>query len=181
MVLKACTFVTERLLVNEWHSLSSSDWQQEDLAHAVAAMLTEPVTRALPQSWQGSYSIGRAREWIKERDEDGATLLVIDKSVRKAVGLMILFEMHSEEGIGDIDIRLGYLLSEDSWGKGMASELVNGFINWCSEQSSILSVAGGVAHDNPASRRVLEKNGFQLVRSEDDIARGEQLYRLSFR
>lgn len=181
MVLRAYTFETERLLAKEWHSLSNSDWQQESLAHVIAAMLTEPVTRPLPQTWQGSYSIERAREWIKERDEDGVTLLVIDKSVRKAVGLMILFEMQSEEGIGDVDIRLGYLLSEDTWGKGIASELVSGFINWCSGQSSISSIAGGVAHDNPASIRVLEKNGFQLVGSEDDVAKGEQLYRLSFR
>lgn len=42
MILSACTFETERLLVKEWHSLSPSDWQQEDLAEVVAAILTEP-------------------------------------------------------------------------------------------------------------------------------------------
>jgi len=181
MVLRACTFETDRLLVKEWYSLSPSDWQQEDLAEVVATILTEPVTRSLPPSWQGSYSIDRAREWIKGRDKEGTTLLVVDKLTHQAVGLMILFEMKAEEGNGGADVRLGYLLSEDTWGRGIASELVNGFVGWCRGQESISSIAGGVAHDNLASKRVLEKNGFQLVRSGDDVAQGEQLYRLSFR
>ncbi len=181
MVLRACTFETERLVVKEWHSLSPDDWQQEDLAEVVAAILTEPVTRSLPPSWQGSYSLDRAREWIKERDKEGTTLLVINKLTHQAVGLMILFEMPAQEGDDRADVRLGYLLSEVAWGKGIASELVNGFVNWCRGQESISSIAGGVAHDNPASKRVLEKNGFKLVQSGDDVAQGEQLYRLSFR
>jgi len=181
MVLRDCTFETQRLLVKEWHSLSPSDWQQEDIAEVVASILTEPVTRSLPSSWQGSYSVDRASEWIKGRDREGTTLLVIDKFTNQAVGLMVLFAMQAEEGNGQADVRLGYLLSEDTWGRGIASELVNGFVSWCRGQESISSIAGGVAHDNIASKRVLEKNGFQLVRSGDDVAQGEQLYRLSFR
>ena len=181
MVLRACTFETERLLVTEWHSPSSSDWQQQELVHVVAAILTEQVTRSLPASWQGSYTVERAREWIEERDKEGATLLVIDKLIHQAVGLMILFEMQTEEGNGDTDLRLGYLLSEATWGKGIASELVNGFVSWCRGQTSISSIAGGVALDNSASKRVLEKNGFQLVQSGHGIAQDERLYRLSLR
>ena len=181
MVLIACTFETERLLVKEWHSLSSNDWQQEDLAAVVAGILTEPITRSLPPTWQGGYSLDRAREWIKERDEEGITLLVIDKSTHRAVGLMILFEMQAEESIGGSEVRLGYLLSEAAWGKGIASELVGGFVSWCRGQESLSSIAGGVAHDNYASKRVLEKNGFQLVQSGDDVEQGEQLYLLNLR
>jgi len=181
MVLRDCTFDTQRLLVGEWHSLSPSDWQQEDLAEVVASLLTEPVTRSLPPSWQGSYSIDRARDWIKGRNREGTTLLVIDNITNQAVGLMILFAKQAEEGNGQADVRLGYLLSEAAWGKGIASELVNGFVSWCRGQETISSIAGAVAYDNPASKRVLEKNGFKLVRSVDDVAKGEQLYRLSFR
>ena len=120
----------------------------------------------------------RASEWIKERDEEGATLLVIDKLTHQAVGLKILFEMEAEEGNGATDMRLGYLLSEGTWGKGIASELVHGFVSWCRGQTSISSIAGGVALDNSASKRVLEKNGFQLIQSEDEVF---QLFRLGLR
>ena len=181
MVLQACEFETARLVVKEWHSLAPSDWQQRELSRVVAAMLTEPVTRSLPAAWQGGYTAERAREWIEERDREGHTLLVVDQSTHQAVGLMILFEMQTEEGNGEAEVRLGFVLSEATWGKGIASELVSGFVSWCRGQESISSIAGGVAHDNPASKRVLEKNGFQLVRSGGDITQGEQLYRLSIR
>ena len=94
---------------------------------------------------------------------------------------MILFGMEAEEGKDDTDIRLGYLLSEGSWGKGFASELVQGFVNWCVGQTSIASIAGGVARTNHASRRVLEKNGFQLIQTENEVVQDEQLFQLSFR
>ncbi len=140
-------------------------------------MLTEPVTRSLPPSWQGHYTVERAREWVKERDEEGATLLIIEKATKQAIGLMILFETAAEDGSGT-EVRLGYLLSESAWGKGLASELVRGFVGWCRDQASISSIAGGVAQDHPASRRVLEKNGFRFVQRDSEIAEGEDVFRL---
>ena len=168
-------------MAKEWHSLSPSDWQSRELEQLVTAMLTEPVTRSLPLSWQGSYTAERARRWIEERDEEGVTLLVIDRLTRRPVGLMILLETQSEQDNGGTEVRLGYLISEDIWGQGIASELVSGLVGWCRKQTSISSITGGVALDNPASRRVLQKNGFQLVQSEDETAQDEQIYRLRLR
>ena len=181
LLLRNCTFETARLLVKEWHSLSSGDWEQQELEQVVAALLTEPVTRSLPASWQGSYSAGRAREWIKERDSEGETLIVIERLTQRPLGLVILVETQAEEDNGGKDVRLGYLISEDVWGQGIASELVKGFVGWCRKQASILSITGGVTSDNPASRRVLQKNGFQLVHSEDQGAQDEQIFRLRLR
>jgi ribosomal-protein-alanine N-acetyltransferase len=181
MVLQACTFGTARLVVKEWHSHSPSDWQERDLPRVVSAMLTEPVTRSLPSGWHGSYTTERAHEWIKERDRESTNLLVVDKSTQQAVGLMILSEMQAEVGNDYIDVRLGYFVSEDSWGQGIASELVDGFVTWCRAQTSISSIAGGVALDNPASQRVLRKNGFRLSQGEDEVAQDEQTYRLRLR
>ncbi len=56
-------------------------------------------------------------------------------------------------------MRLGYLLAERAWGKGIASELIRGLVEWC-RKSGIASIVGGVERNNIASRRVLEKNGF---------------------
>ena len=144
MLLRTCTFETTRLIVKEWHTLSPSDWHERDLPRVVAAMLTEPVTRSLPSEWQGSYTT--------ERDRESTTLLVIYKSTQQAVGLMILSEMQAEVGNDYIDVCLGYFVSEDSWGQGVASELVDGFVTWCRAQTSISSIPGGVALDNPASQ-----------------------------
>jgi RimJ/RimL family protein N-acetyltransferase len=107
--------------------------------------------------WQGAYTIERAAKWIEERDREGATLLVVDRSSRTPVGMMILFES-DDEHVGRT-VRLGYLLIDSEWGKGLASELVRGFVEWC-RTTNIVSIVGGVERDNVPSQRVLEKNGF---------------------
>ena len=139
--------------------------------------MTEPVTRALPPGWQGPYDLERAAEWIAERDREGTTLLVTERSTRDAVGLLILFETETEDRAG-IDIRIGYLLAESAWGKGFATELIAGFVEWCRLQGGIYSITGGVALDNPASIRVLEKNGFRPAGESPQDAAGEHIFEL---
>ena len=81
-----CAFETDRLLADEWHSMPPQSWQQQDLDRDVAHMLTEPVTQPLSESWRGSYTLERASSWIAERDAEGTTLLIVEKSSRRAVG-----------------------------------------------------------------------------------------------
>lgn len=177
MVSNTCSFSTSRLLVKQWHSLASEDVEEQDLASVVAGMLTAPVTRSLPPGWQGSYTVERATEWIQERDREGTALLVVELAERKAVGLVILFESASV-GSGGAELRLGYLLAESAWGKGLATELLLGFVEWC-KQNNVASVVGGVERENAASRRVLEKAGFRCYASADDDGHDELLYRLN--
>jgi ribosomal-protein-alanine N-acetyltransferase len=181
MICRDCSFVTQRLLVKEWHSLSAEDWERQPLGHVVAALLTEPVTRWLPTSWQGPYTKERARRWIEERDGEGATLLIIDRSSGAPVGLVILSESNSQDVAGGIEVRLGYLLAEPAWGKGIASELLSGFVAWCRQQAAISRIVGGVDPDNVASQRVLEKNGFLRVQNTDQVTQDEWIFRLNLR
>jgi ribosomal-protein-alanine N-acetyltransferase len=155
--LSASSFDTDRLIVKEWRALIASD---KDMAEVVITILTPRVTRSLPEGWQGEYTADRASRWIAERDQEGATLLVLDGSSRAPIGLMILFE--SERGKSGRCVRIGYLLAESAWGQGFASELLEGFVDWCGT-ANISSVIGGVARENVASRRILEKNGFDIL------------------
>ena len=173
----ACEFETARLRVEEWHGCRSTSSARQDLAHIVAQILTEPVTRSLPEAWAGPYSVERARRWIAERDEGGTTLLVIERSTQETAGLVVLFEFESDLGV---EVRLGYLLAERFWGKGLASELIAGLVRWCREQVDIHSIAGGVARDNPASKRVLEKAGFGADPA-DEGGTGEEILRIVLR
>ena len=181
MVCQGCHFVTERLLVKEWHSLTADDWEETSLARVVSSMLTEPVTRSLPTPWQGDYSVERAAGWIAERDREGASLLAIDRYSRAPVGLVILFETANEDISGGTEVRLGYMLAESAWGQGLASELVAGFVRWCREVPTIVAIAGGVEPDNVASCRVLEKNGFTVDEASGEANSADRLYRLKLR
>lgn len=177
MVSKTCSFLTSRLLAKEWHSLTSEEVEDQNLESVVAKMLTALVTQSLPPGWQGAYTVERADKWIKERDREGTTLLVVEQVERKAVGLVILFESAGVDA-GRTELRLGYLLAESAWGKGLATELLLGFVEWC-KQNNVASVVGGVERENIASQRVLEKAGFFCDASACDDGKEELFYRLN--
>lgn len=102
VICRTCKYDTDRLTVREWHSLSADEWQERDLAHVVTAILTEPVTQSLPTEWRGAYSDARAREWIRDRDIEGTTVLAIEMTTKQAVGLIILHETNAENATGSV-------------------------------------------------------------------------------
>ena len=155
-----------------WHALAHE--HGVSLQEVVEPILSTATTRALPTEWYGDYDTQRTLDWIVARDAESPTLLVIDRPTGAAIGLIILFEDRAG-GHAAVDLRLGYLLAESTWGAGYGTELVEGFVAWALDVDEIHTVSGGVATDNPASARVLLKNGFALV---GESANGEHLYQL---
>lgn len=156
----ACRFETDRLVVGPWHELVESD----DLAAMVTPMLTESVTRALPEDWRGEFSLDRTQRWIAERDAESPTLIALDKTIRTAVGLVLLFESSTE--LEGINFRVGYVIDEAQWGQGFASEIVAGLVTWAHTLPDPVTLTAGVEAGHQASARVLAKNGFELSVSE---------------
>ena len=176
MTCEACSFETERLSVSEWQA-QPTDQREQDLVQVVVSVLTERVTRTLPTPWQGDYDAHRAGEWIADRNREGPTLLAVERSTGQAVGFVILFESITGCGNG-VDVRLGYVLAESAWGKGLASELIEGFVRWCRTRAEIRSLVGGVGKENAASVRVLEKNGFVLAAADRCDRTADQIFLL---
>jgi len=55
---------------------------------------------------------------------------------------------------------LGYWLAEEFWGRGIMTEAVAAFIDFCFENFPLRRIYAEVFANNPASARVLEKAGF---------------------
>ena len=92
MTLRAlgdCEFVTARLQVGPWSAVAQR--ARLDLAEVIAELLTERTTVALPESWQGNYTVDRARVWIEERDAESPTLLVMEAASALPVQLLATF------------------------------------------------------------------------------------------
>ena len=167
-------FATEHLVVDEWHTIERDFDSSTELPLVVRSLLTPSVTASLPVAWQGPYTDQRAREWIDERDQEGTTLLVIDRSSAASIGLLILFA--DDPGI----FRIGYIFAESACGKGFATELILGFVAWCRD-AGIQTIIAGVSADNPASQRVLAKCGFSespVAESPQGVDTTELLYEL---
>ena len=163
-------FDTPRLRVSDWHS---DQGHESDMIDVVRLMLTPAVTASLPPSWQGFYDRDRAEAWIAARDSESTVLLATERGNHEPVGLVIVFEEQSTDDPSLVDLRLGYLLAESSWGYGFATELVGGLVQWCGSHSTIRSIMAGVTLGNDASARVLTKSGFTPT---GDTSHSEQLY-----
>ena len=154
-------FETERLRVIDWLRRG-----EEKLADFLVSALTPEVTRELPPTW-GGFSRARAPAWIAERHREGTMFLVEAKDPGNAVGLFMFFPGGATRHRGEV--RLGYVLAESAWGRGYATELLQGFVRRWDEKGVTANLLASVTVSNAASQRVLEKAGFSRSGEGQDV------------
>jgi [ribosomal protein S5]-alanine N-acetyltransferase len=71
------------------------------------------------------------------------------------------------------EVEIGYGINASHWGLGLASEAVQALITWAFETGYATRVTAKTAVNNPASMRVLEKNGFTKVGTDYDPEDGD--------
>lgn len=151
-------FDTDRLHVRDWADMLGDPVARRALEEQLKTLLTGPVLRHLPPALQLSDAAGAVSDWIAARASESTVCLVSERDGGGVVGLLILADTGA--GATRREWHIGYLLAEPAWGRGYASELVRGLVS-AAEQTGPCLLAGGVAGDNPASARVLEKAGFR--------------------
>lgn len=88
------------------------------------------------------------------------------KSSFDFIGLLFLYGLDIEAKQNEV--RIGYFIDENQWGKGLISELIASVITELQKSANVRSIIGGVSSGNIASIKVLTKNGFILDSSEND-------------
>lgn len=73
------------------------------------------------------------------------------------------------EPAADGEIEIGYGTYENYRGKGYITEAVACMIDWAKRQDNVKSIFAQTAKDNPASWRILEKNGFVKVDEDGNL------------
>jgi len=76
---------------------------------------------------------------------------------------------------GQVDAEVKYAFLPEVWGRGLATEFVQGLIDWAKSAHGLPRVIATVAPENLASQRVLLKSGFRQseARIESDGSRTE--------
>lgn len=91
---------------------------------------------------------------VASQDPARAQTFVIDHEDVGPVGVIGLFE-------GDDRVpETGYWIGREFWGRGFATEALEGAMVWASRRWRRRGLVAGHFSDNPASGRVLEKAGF---------------------
>ena len=96
----------------------------------------------------------------------------------KAIGLVITPNAKPDQAIGAItlaptdvegELVIGYWVGVPFWGRGYASEAVRGMLDIGFGMSPANRVVASVRTINPASRRVLERNGFRYTHDAESF------------
>ncbi|WP_339913535.1 GNAT family N-acetyltransferase [uncultured Brevundimonas sp.] len=91
---------------------------------------------------------------VQVQDPRRSATFLIEHEDLGPVGVIGLFED------GDPMPETGYWIGRPFWGRGFATEALEGALVWASRQWKRRALVAGHFADNPASGRVLEKAGF---------------------
>src|SRR5579885_1921041 len=105
----------------------------------------------------------------RQRRRDGfGPWTVVTKSDGRIIGWGGLYTDPFDPGWGP---EVAYFFRRDAWGRGYASELVAASLDIADNLLELPEVSGFARPENAASRRVLEKAGFELVRFVPELDR----------
>jgi len=121
------------------------------------------------------YAVADAESFVVKvagQDPDRARAFLIEHEDHGPVGVIGLFED------ADAAPEVGYWIARPFWGRGYATEALQGAVAWASKAWKRRALMAGHFSDNPASGRVLEKAGFLYtgeVRKGFSRARGAEV------
>lgn len=75
----------------------------------------------------------------------------------------------------DGELRIGYGIAPSRHGRGIACRAVAGLVAWAATDPRVARISAETAVDNPPSQRVLERNGFHVTGSREDLEDGALL------
>ncbi|CAM4207711.1 MULTISPECIES: GNAT family N-acetyltransferase [Pseudoalteromonas] len=156
----ALSFQTLRLHIIEVNDdLPALD--RERLIEQIPHILSSNVVENLPPYFHGINSTKQAENWF-QRMRSESRLLQVKLGQHETIGFLFVYVENES------DAHIGYLLAEEHWGKGYASELLQGFIHAVINAELWSTLIAGVEQSNHASIQLLKKLGFsQQVHDEN--------------
>jgi RimJ/RimL family protein N-acetyltransferase len=134
-------------------------WRAGDEGSLVRHADNRNVWRNLKDRFPHPYTAADARAWVEHsRAQKPFTSLAIevDGAAVGGVGIELGTDVFRRSA------EIGYWLGEPFWGRGIATEALRGMTAYAFESFDICRLEAGVFDWNPASMRVLEKNGYVL-------------------
>ena len=134
-------------------------WLPSDEVDIVTEANDRAVWRNLTHLFSFPYTAQDAKEWVAACiEQDPPHDLVIEVAGDFAGGCGIQLG----EGVSRYTGYVGYWLGQRFWNRGIASAALSAFLEYIWETFDVQRLEAEVFSWNPASARVLEKNGFEL-------------------
>ena len=133
-------------------------YTKEDAKQLAKIANEEGITKNLMNIFPYPYSLTDAINFIEFAIANPKRIYAIQYNNELVGGVGI----HPQDDIFCKNAELGYWVGKQFWGKGIGSEAVKQIIPIAFEKFDITRLFGRPFHNNIASQKVLEKNGFEL-------------------
>lgn len=134
-------------------------WVPSDRDALVRKGSSRAVWRNMVHTFPHPYTYEDADAWIASCvHQDPPRDLVVDIGGELAGVCGITLR----QGVSRYTASVGYWLGEEHWGRGIATRAFASFLGYVWETFDVFRLEAEVFAWNPASARVLEKNGFEL-------------------
>jgi RimJ/RimL family protein N-acetyltransferase len=134
------------------------DWRLSDAESLTRHANDRKVSRTLRDRFPYPYTIENAKEFLaratSEEGKEKVYCIEIDGCAVGGIGLILGDDVYRHTA------EFGYWLGEQFWGKGVMTEVVPAFVDYCFDNFSLRRMFASAFSSNPASARVLEKAGF---------------------
>jgi len=150
---------TNRLILRPWRETDAEDLYELAKNPHVGPIAGWPVHTSIENS---AYII---REILSAEHTFAVTIRNRDNAVG-SIGLMI--GNRSNLDIREDEAEIGYWIGEPYWGHEYIPEAVRELIRYAFDELGILAIWCGYFNDNDKSKRVNEKCGLRLQRTEHD-------------
>ena len=109
------------------------------------------VTRNSIRNWVASYPNPNYYKWA----------ICLKENPEQVIGDISIVEMNEK----DSSCEIGYILGKNYWGRGMMTEALRAVLDFCFTQAGFQKVRARYASLNPASGRVMEKDGMSYLKT----------------
>jgi RimJ/RimL family protein N-acetyltransferase len=132
-------------------------WRLDDAESLTKHANNRKVWIALRDHFPHPYTIEDAYTFLKSVvNSEPVTLFCVEANgaVVGEIGIRIGADVHRQTA------EMGYWLGQEFWGRGIMTEAVAAFTDFCFENFQLQRIYAEPFANNPASARVLEKAGF---------------------
>jgi len=134
-------------------------WRLDDADSLTKHANNRKIWIALRDHFPHPYTIEDAHTFLKSViSSEPVTLFCVEANGAAVggIGIIIGADVHRQTA------ELGYWLSQEFWGRGIMTEAVAAFTDFCFQEFQLRRIYAEPFANNPASARVLEKTGFSL-------------------
>lgn len=152
----ACSF-REPVMASHAQTIRLRRFDANDAAR-IAELVRNPCIHRMLVPIRPDYGVADAQSWLSTHDVGFANKSDLCFAIDyPSTGLIGSVGAHRRDGLF---LELGYWLSPDFWGRGIATQAVGMLVKWLEDELKESAFLSSYFTDNPPSGSVLRKSGF---------------------